>query len=194
MAVTVVDNNILTNTNNNVLDFQPYQTPTNYIPASSWIQIGEQFWSPYMTYTASDFGNFYTRELCDGTRYYYSKNDFLKVASAFPGWHVPTTSDFQYLLDYCGPSAAYRLKSTRYWGAAFGTGSDEFGFNYLPLGRYYDDHTPTAANLNRGLIWGSTVSSYYQTGYVCLDIGSDAKQNLILNYDNSYMPLRLVKD
>ena len=189
MAVTVVDNNILTNNNNNVLDFQPYQAPANVIPASSWTQVGSAIWSPYMTY--------YIHQAYVYNTYYYKASEAQYVANAFPGWHLPTSSDFQYLKDYTAPSGAYKLKTTSGW--LFGNGNDQYGFGWKRLGFYQNPGTSNDFFASNCPIWGSTVSSSpIGESRVCLSVidSRDYLEPTFVNEDifHMYIPVRLVKD
>ena len=189
MPAATFDNEHLATVNDKLIQFNEYVPPTNVIPASSWSQVGSAIWSPYMTYYKHSSEVYNT--------YYYSEGESFEVANAFPGWHLPTSADFQYLLDYTAPSGAYKLKTTTGW---MRNGNDQYGFGWKRLGFYqkpYDEADFFATNC---AIWGATTSSDSggHSTRVCLSIIDNTSytepvyQNLVKW--NLYIPVRLVKD
>lgn len=57
-------------------------------------------------------------------------------SSLIPGWHVPTTAEWDALATAVGGTsvAGTKLKSTTDWSS--GAGTDDYGFSALPAGRY----------------------------------------------------------
>lgn len=57
-------------------------------------------------------------------------------ADLIPGWHVPTTTEWDALATAVGgtSTAGTKLKSTTDW--SFGAGTDDYGFSALPAGNY----------------------------------------------------------
>lgn len=102
-------------------------------------------------------------------------------SSLIPGWHVPTTAEWDALATAVGGTsvAGTKLKSTTDWSS--GAGTDDYGFSALPAG-YYDGSfynlgsnayfwTPTEDNssfaYSRGFTTGASMRSlnsfkYYQ--------------------------------
>ena len=71
-----------------------------------------------------------------GTQYYYSNAAANRIANTITGWRLPTTSDWQTLIGYLGHDWNVQgIKSTSGWNN--GNGTNELGFNSLPVG-YYD--------------------------------------------------------
>ena len=57
-------------------------------------------------------------------------------SSLIPGWHVPTTAEWDALATAVGGTsvAGTKLKSTTDWSS--GAGTDDYGFSALPAGSY----------------------------------------------------------
>lgn len=71
-----------------------------------------------------------------GTQYYYDQTAAVRVANSITGWHLPSKSECETLINYIGSSTAgTKLKSTSGWYNS-GNGTDDYGFNALPVGYY----------------------------------------------------------
>ena len=110
-------------------------------------------------------------------------------SSLIPGWHVPTTAEWDALATAVGGTsvAGTKLKSTTDWSS--GAGTDDYGFSALPAGYYAgsfnslgsDAYLWTAAERNSS-------NAYYRA------FGTGASMNS--SYDSKYSQysVRLVKD
>jgi uncharacterized protein (TIGR02145 family) len=115
---------------------------------SDEVTIGTQTWKRY-NLAISDGGNGIYIHNCGvvngvdlGTQYYYTSNAAKRIVSAnYPGWHVPTKSEFDTLFNYIGTSVAgKKLKTTSGWNNN-GNGTDDYGFRAFPCGSYnYDQN------------------------------------------------------
>jgi uncharacterized protein (TIGR02145 family) len=77
-----------------------------------------------------------------GIQYYYTYEAALRLANSLDGWHLPTSTEWNTLIDYVGHDVAgTKLKSTYGWYNN-GNGTDDYGFCALPVGRFPDDETP----------------------------------------------------
>lgn len=106
-----------------------------------------------------------------------------------PGWHVPTTEEWDTLANSVGGSsvAGTRLKSTTGWNS--GNGTDDFGFTAFPSGCYRNSFL----NLGSDAYFWSSIE--YSSGFACyrnLDSGTS-----LHSYENNKADgysIRLVKD
>jgi uncharacterized protein (TIGR02145 family) len=81
----------------------------------------------------------------DIVNYYYNAEAAQRVAATIPGWHVPTSFDYDDLIAYLGDNASAKIRSTTGWND--GGGLDTYGFAALPCGRWVK---PSAYPSNRG--------------------------------------------
>lgn len=65
----------------------------------------------------------------------YFWNEAIEVAEKVKGWRLPTKEDFEKLKEFVGENAGTKLKSTEEWEDS--SGSDNFGFNALPSGKFF---------------------------------------------------------
>jgi len=75
------------------------------------------------------------------------------------GWHVPTKTDFQELLDYLGDSAFYKIKESgnEHWTTNTEDQKNESGFTALPGGYRWGDAGPSFGYVQSGAsFWTST--------------------------------------
>lgn len=136
------------------------------------VQIGNQIWMAENLQINDGLGGIkdhYSSEF--GTQYYYKQSAAVRIASAisetYPGWRLPSKSDFTTLSNYIGSSdASYKLKSTWGWYSGY-EGNDQYGFTALPVGNYNSTGT-TLQRLKTG------------TGWWCSDISSGVRYNLIM--------------
>lgn len=112
------------------------------------ITIGTQTWKMHNVTLDDGLGGIYTNVMSfghgDQIVRYYTWEAAVRVASKFPGWHLPTKYEWQTLVDYVGGSsvAGTKLKSTFGWPYG-GAGTDDYGFEGLPTGSVHpvlDEH------------------------------------------------------
>ena len=109
-------------------------------------------------------------------------------SSLIPGWHVPTTAEWDALATAVGTSVAgTKLKSTTDWSS--GAGTDINGFSALPAGGYSGSFYDLGS---RAYFWAATERSsslaYYRYFNTGASMGSDTNDKY---YQYS---VRLVKD
>lgn len=111
-------------------------------------------------------------------------------ATLCPGWHVPTNDEWTALANAVGgtSTAGTKLKAANVsWATSWG-GTDDYGFEVLPAGYYYDSFGDVGSNAYFWTITESGSNAYYQdfdTGATTvLHTGRKATGNLV----------RLVKD
>ena len=125
------------------------------------------------------------------TQYYYTWDAAVRVASKFPGWHLPSLEEFNTLITYCGGSivAGKKLKSTSGWNNN-GNGTDDYGFTELPVGYIQDS---SISYLTYGAYcWSCTESGQ---GALYLDLYSRRDAAYMYDHVKTYhYPVRLVKD
>ena len=70
-----------------------------------------------------------------GTQYYYTYDAAVRVAASISGYHLPTVNDWYNEVIMIGwePAGAKKLNSTSGWSDN-ANGTDEYGFNSLPVG------------------------------------------------------------
>ncbi|NLB63101.1 MAG: hypothetical protein GX801_03215, partial [Fibrobacter sp.] len=85
--------------------------------------------------------------------------NWLAALTACPaGWHLPTSAEWDILVESVGNEAATKLKATSVWPS--GDKTDEFGFGALPGGRF--DNGKFVTLLNNGHWWTSTMQKSSQ--------------------------------
>ena len=84
---------------------------------------------------------------------YYTQPAAIRVAATVDGWHLPTQSEISTLLSYVGN--ARKLASTTGWLDGQ-QGTDDYGFNALPLGYYYTDRQRVSDAGYAAKFWTST--------------------------------------
>lgn len=122
----------------------------NTRPEIDYVVIGNQRWMKKNLAIDDGEGGIYTQTVNYGhgdvTEYYYTWEAAVRVANSIPGWHLPSTEEFETLIETVGQSTAgTKLKSTYGWAVSQyfdGNGTDDYGFTGLPAGyydsRYYD--------------------------------------------------------
>ena len=109
------------------------------------------------------------------------------------GWHLPSKTEFETLLDSVGGKkiAGKSLKSKIGWKNE-GNGTDAFGFSALPAGGWYFDGGYISAG-GFAYFWSSTEGSSYFAYDMALDYGYGNASLRDENKDNGYS-VRCLKD
>lgn len=165
---------------------------TEIVPVIPYITIGNQIWtSPILNIDDGGSGilkyNSYIVNNVDlGPVYFYTYDAALRIANATTGWHLPTKSEVDTMVNYINggynSTVATKLKATIVWS---NPGTDNYGFGALPYG-FIKGTTITNAG---------TESTFWQTGYYRMYI---LNNNTIVNGTETnttvHYPLRLIKD
>lgn len=139
-------------------------------PSFDEVTIGTQTWMAKNLAIDDGQGGIYTQTVNYGqgdvVEYYYTWEAALRVAASIPGWHLPTTSEWDALATAVGGSstAGTKLKSTTGWSS--GSGTDDYGFAAFPGGTR--STTGTFSGLGSyGRFWTATenTSSYAYQRY-----------------------------
>lgn len=107
-----------------------------------------------------------------------------------PGWHVPTTSEWDALANAVGGTgvAGTRLKATNVsWATSWG-GTDDYGFEVLPAGYYNGSFGSVGSYAYLWTITESDVFGYYRI------FNNGATMDQGTNYKKNGYSVRLVKD
>lgn len=159
----------------------PYQT----------IQIGNQIWMAE-TLKLDDGGEgIYTIDNCTingvnyGTVYYYTCAAATRVAELVAGWHLPSKSEVDTLVQYVNNGSynstlCTKMKSTSGWS---NNGTDDYGWNAKPLGMI--DHGRESIG-NEYTMWQSNNYRWYITNNNSTSNGNES--------DSYQYPIRLIKD
>ena len=159
----------------------PYQTVT----------IGNQVWMAE-TLKLDDGGEgIYTIDNCTingvnyGTVYYYNCAAATRVAALVTGWHLPSKSEVDTLVQYVNNGSynstlCTKMKSTTGWSS---NGTDDYGWNAKPLGMI--DHDRQSLG-NESTIWQSNNYRWYITNTNRTANGTES--------DYYKYPIRLIKD
>ena len=110
-------------------------------------------------------------------------------SSLIPGWHVPTTAEWDALATAVGGTsvAGTKLKSTTDWSS--GAGTDDYGFSALPAGYYGGSFTSLGSY---AYFW--TATEYYSSYAYLRYFGTGASMNSDYSYKFNQYSVRLVKD
>lgn len=110
-------------------------------------------------------------------------------SSLIPGWHVPTTAEWDALATAVGGTsvAGTKLKSTTDWSS--GAGTDDYGFSALPAGCYYGSFSYLGSG---AYFW--TATEDVSSGAYCRYFDTGASMNSRSNGKYYQSSVRLVKD
>ena len=173
--------------------------PTPPGPVGDEVTIGTQTWKT-QDLSGTDGGeDIYTP---DNVRYYYTLQAAQRMAPN--GWHVPTSAEFDTLLNYIGTNACQKLKATSGWldkaesdGGETGNGTDEYGFHGAPVGTYlYSQYTINGVGEYVYYITTTTGRNMYWQNVIytlLLDRSDDGARVAQSTYGN-YYAVRLIKD
>lgn len=184
----------------------PPEPPTPPGPIFDEVTIGTQTWMA-KNLAIDDggtgiyhFDNVTANGVNFGTQYYYTLDAAIRVANSINGWHLPSQSEFQTLVNYVGSNSATKLKSTSGWNdststSGSGNGTDNYGFTALPVG--YSDSNGSRVwkkgeyiYLHSSTIYSSDVQYNYQ---LYLDY-SDTRVIIRPDYVTKLISVRLIKD
>lgn len=110
-------------------------------------------------------------------------------SSLIPGWHVPTTAEWDALATAVGGTsvAGTKLKSTTDWSS--GAGTDDYGFSALPAGYYNGSFYNLGSGANFWTATESNSSFAYRRNFY-----TGASMDSYDNSKNYQYSVRLVKD
>lgn len=108
---------------------------------NDYVTIGSQVWMSKNLEYDDNQGGIYTAniQMADGVTadsYFYTHDAAIRVANTIAGWHLPTSAEFQTLINYAGSNssaAGNNLKSRSGWYGGK-NGYDTYGFNAFPEG------------------------------------------------------------
>jgi uncharacterized protein (TIGR02145 family) len=113
------------------------------------------------------------------------------------GWHVPSLTDWQILLQHLGgnPSSGGKLKEpgTEHWNSPNLTLDEITEFLALPSGVYIPNRSRAFQNLNNATyFWTSTGNTDFSWSVLLLN--SDTAATILSNPVRSGLPIRCIKD
>lgn len=133
-----------------------------------WVKIGEQTWMGENLNYNSKGSVYYNNDSIHSYGRLYNYESMMgngdSIGICPEGWHIPSLSDWNKLLNFTGKQfASDKLKSKTFKG-----GNDTYGFNALPNGRYLPpdekDKTKSVRFENQGThsyFWSSTERDGY---------------------------------
>ena len=184
--------------NNQILKSTDNEWYTEPDPPSDEVTIGTQTWKNKNLAINDGQGGIYTQTVNYGqgdvVEYYYTWDAAVRVASSIPGWHLPTTSEWDALATAVGGRyvAGTKLKSTYGWESD-GNGTDDYGFSAFPAGNrlrnsfYYLGTQTSFWSANEYQPSSSTAYSYDY-------INTSNAQSSGLSSKRYSLSVRLVKD
>jgi uncharacterized protein (TIGR02145 family) len=111
------------------------------------VQIGNQIWKNKNLAIDDGQGGIHTQTVNYGqgdvVEYYYTWDAAVRVAASIPGWHLPTTAEWNTLATTVGGSsiAGTKLKSTYGWKNN-GNGDGSYNFAIFPAGDWSPNSGP----------------------------------------------------
>jgi uncharacterized protein (TIGR02145 family) len=108
------------------------------------VKIGNQVWmAENLNYPTANGSWCYNNQNSNCVKYgrLYNWQTALKVCPQ--GWHLPSDTEWQQLIDFAGNNSAVKLKAKSGWNNN-GNGTDDYGFSALPggglqdYGKFYD--------------------------------------------------------
>lgn len=174
------------------------------------VAIGNQLWMTEDLQWDDSGEGIKTGKIWDGEGFagkiYYNWDAATRVANKVgDGWRLPSQDDFDTLFSTVGSNTATKLKSTTGWPTGMssypydGNGTDDFGFNGKPTGRYYGN-TPEYNFPNdepqdvKEFFWTSTVKSSDTAYAYWIVFTISAFTSGEYNLKVCSLPVRLVKD
>jgi uncharacterized protein (TIGR02145 family) len=126
-----------------------------------------------------------------GTQYYYTWDAAVRVANSITGWHLPTKDEWITLRNYAGGEsvAGTKLKSTSGWNS--GNGTDNYGFNVLPVGYCWLNDLKSLGSQDS--FWTCTEDGAANAKY-CYFVTSPYFIDSSLGKTNYNISVRLIKD
>lgn len=116
---------------------------------------------------------------------YYTQPAAIRVAATVDGWHLPSQTEFNTLMSYVGSDDnARKLASTTGWlGGGGQQGTDEYGFNALPLGYYYSNTQSISAAGYSAYFW----TSNYEQEQIYPDEYQITRVGFSITYDTYWL-------
>ena len=166
------------------------------------VRIGTQTWMKYNLDIgeAGRYGNYdkiYVIENVSangvnfGTQHFYTYDAAVRIADTIEGWHLPSKDEYNTLITYCGGStvAGGILKSTTGWT---NNGTDDYGFNGLPVGRINQNTEGHFDAGNYANFW-TTDHEGSNDGYE-MYLASDSRTRFSDEHRTNGFSVRLIKD
>lgn len=155
-------------------------------------EIGGQTWTArnLMAPNSPVHGVFFSHETAET---YFTYEAAVAEAFKYPGWHIPTVSDWEELIEFCGGAAeaGRKLKAKRGWGCDANGGTDQYRFGAAPAG-YWDGEFRLAGRDDH--FWVSGGRDAGHTSYVKMDSGTGARLYSFAGSSRLAYSLRLVRD
>lgn len=109
-------------------------------------------------------------------------------ATLCPGWHVPTSDEWNALVTAVGgdSTAGAKLKSSTGWSS--GNGTDDYGFSDFPAGWYGGSFYDVGSNAGHWTITGDGIVYRY------FNLSTDSVVRQLTSLRDNAFSLRLVKD
>lgn len=164
-------------------------TPEFMIGNYGTVEIGRQVWTArnVVAPESQPHGVFFNPETAET---YFTLDAAEKEADKYPGWHIPTVSEWEDLFAACGgeSEAGQVLKATRGW--APGTaGTDRHGFGAIPAGFWCGSFQAAGHDAH---FWASGIPGC--TRYVKLGTTGSASIYEFAGGSRAAYSLRLVRD
>lgn len=159
------------------------------------VTIGSQTWKTKNLAIDDGEGGIYLIDTMGSTQYYYNWSAAVRVARKVKGWHLPTKVEWETLASEVGgyDIAGTKLKSTTGWES--GPGTDDYGFNALPVG--YCQTPSGSATLDgtgrNACFWTATDQNRYSSYYSYMTKESRMYWDFSNNVSWAYS-VRLIKD
>lgn len=160
------------------------------------VQIGTQIWKTKNLAIDDGQGGIYTQTVNYGegnvVEYYYTWEAAVRIAASIPGWHLPTTAEWDTLATTVGGTsvAGTKLKSTYGWDD--GNGTDDYEFMAFPAGYWYRGSYNSLGV--RACFWTATEYSNPSRAYANY-FDTDVYMNTFYYRKTDYAySIRLIKD
>lgn len=161
-------------------------------PQFDEVTVGTQTWMAKNLDIHEGFSGVYSANVGNfGTQYYYTPWVAEQISNTIEGWHLPTEADCQTLINFLNGDST-KIRSTSGWNI---NGTDDYGFNALPLGyyRYANNQVQRSGSL---AVFAIPYTSDPQLLYVADNDGGTGDDTILVD---GYMPnnaysVRLIKD
>lgn len=166
------------------------------------VKIGSQTWS-YDTISAPENHENGIFVNPSNGKTLFTWDAAVREAKKYPGWHMPTTEEFQELIDFCGgeKAAGIKLKTTKGWDGVEGwsdpgNGIDTYGFSAKPVGPETTEHfgfdTPEDEDGFYATYWSADENGWNDANTLAIGIVDSASIWRENKKHGAY--LRLIKD
>ena len=162
-----------------LLDYQMRVVDMPTYLENSYVKIGNQVWMSENLFVHDGGDGIHWNK--DNGEWYYSWEAAMRIAGKIPGWHLPSSQEWNELVKSTGNDAA-NLRDKSWYG------TDKYGFSAVPAGYWYYGFSGVGSYT----IFRTSEPNGSYAWYRRIDIGTSVYEGV--NYQYYGFSVRLVKD